>query len=38
MGDIERDFEKGEAYGSRDAPQLIEITSKAWLSTNANKI
>jgi uridine phosphorylase len=37
MGRIEGDFEKGEAYGSRDALQLITITAKAWLSANAHK-
>jgi uridine phosphorylase len=38
MGNIEGDFEKGEADGSRDALQLIGITAKAWLSASAGKI
>ena len=33
MGNIEVDFEKGEANGSRDALELIAATAKAWLST-----
>jgi uridine phosphorylase len=37
MGNVEGDFEKGEAFGSRDALQLISITVKAWLSANAHK-
>lgn len=32
MGNIEVDFEKGEANGSRDALELIATTAKAWLS------
>jgi uridine phosphorylase len=32
MGNIECDFEKGEANGSRDALELIATTAKAWLS------
>ena len=32
MGNIEGDFEKGEADGSRDALELIATTAKAWLS------
>ncbi|HEB32716.1 MAG TPA: uridine phosphorylase [Spirochaetes bacterium] len=31
MGNIEGDFEKGEADGSRDALELITTVSKAWL-------
>ncbi len=34
MGNIEGDFEKGEASGSRDALELIFTTAKAWLSRN----
>lgn len=33
MGNIEGDFEKGIANGSRDALELIATTTKAWLST-----
>jgi uridine phosphorylase len=33
MGNIEGDFEKGEANGSRDALELTATTAKAWLST-----
>ena len=33
MGNIEGDFEKGQANGSRDALELIATTAKAWLST-----
>ncbi len=33
MGNIEGDFEKGEANGSRDALELIVTTAKAWLAT-----
>jgi uridine phosphorylase len=32
MGNIEGDFEKGKASGSRDALELIATTTKAWLS------
>jgi len=32
MGNVERDFEKGEGDGSRDALRLIARTAKAWLS------
>ena len=32
MGNIEGDFEKGEANGSRDALELTATTAKAWLS------
>ncbi len=32
MGNIEGDFEKGEANGSRDALELIAATTKSWLS------
>ncbi len=32
MGNIEGDFEKGEANGSRDALELIAATAKSWLS------
>lgn len=32
MGNIEGDFEKGEANGSRDALKLIVSTAKEWLS------
>ena len=31
MGNVEVDFEKGEANGSRDALELIAATAKAWL-------
>ena len=31
-GNIEGDFEKGEANGSRDALELVAATAKAWLS------
>jgi uridine phosphorylase len=34
MGNIQGDFEKGEANGSRDALELIAATAKAWLSHN----
>ncbi|MBT4136267.1 MAG: nucleoside phosphorylase [Candidatus Latescibacteria bacterium] len=34
MGNIEGDFEKGEADGSKDALELIAATAKAWLSQN----
>ncbi len=33
MGNIEGDFEKGEANGSRDALELTAATATAWLST-----
>ncbi len=33
MGNIEGDFEKGEAEGSRDALNLLSVTAKKWLST-----
>jgi uridine phosphorylase len=33
MGNIDGDFEKGEADGSRDALELIAATAKKWLST-----
>ena len=33
MGNVEDDFEKGEADGSRDALELIATTAKTWLST-----
>ena len=33
MGNIEGDFEKGEANGSRDALELIATTAKAWVHT-----
>ena len=33
MGNIECDFEKGEADGSRDALELVATTAKVWLST-----
>ena len=33
MGNIEGDFEKGEANGSGDALELIAATAKTWLST-----
>jgi hypothetical protein len=32
MGNIEGDFEKGIANGSRDALELIITAAKAWLS------
>jgi uridine phosphorylase len=32
MGNIEGDFEKGKANGSKDALELIAATAKAWLS------
>ena len=32
MGNIEGDFEKGEANGSSDALELIAATAKAWLA------
>lgn len=32
MGNIEGDFEKGEANGSRDALELIAATARVWLS------
>ena len=32
MGNVEEDFEKGEADGSRDALALIATTAKAWLA------
>ena len=32
MGNIEGDFEKGEADGSQDALELIATTAKTWLS------
>jgi uridine phosphorylase len=32
MGNIEGDFEKGKANGSRDALELIATTTKTWLS------
>lgn len=32
MGNIEGDFEKGEANGSREALELIATTAKVWLS------
>ena len=32
MGNIECDFEKDEAEGSRDALELVATTAKAWLS------
>ena len=32
MGNIEGDFEKGEADGSRDALELTATTAKVWLS------
>jgi uridine phosphorylase len=38
MGNVEGDFEKGEAYGSRDALQLIAVTAKTWLSAGGHKI
>lgn len=34
MGNIDGDFEKGEANGSRDALELIVATAKKWLSTS----
>ena len=34
MGNIEGDFEKGIANGSRDALELIVTTAKVWLSRN----
>jgi len=33
MGNIEGDFEKGEAEGSRDALKLLSVTANKWLST-----
>lgn len=33
MGNVEVDFEKGEADGSRDALKVIAATANAWLST-----
>jgi len=35
MGNVEGDFEKGEADGSRAALQLIGATAKAWLSAKS---
>ncbi len=38
MGNVEGDFEKGESNGSRDALQMIAVTSKVWLSVADNKM
>jgi len=32
MGNVDGDFEKGEASGSQAALQLIAVAAKAWLS------
>jgi uridine phosphorylase len=32
MGNVENDFEKGEAEGSLDAIQVISQAAEAWLS------
>ena len=32
MGNVENDFEKGEAQGSLDAVEVISQAAKAWLS------
>jgi uridine phosphorylase len=32
MGNVENDFEKGEAQGSLDAIQVISQAAEAWLS------
>jgi uridine phosphorylase len=32
MGNVENDFEKGEAQGSLDAIEVISQAAKAWLS------
>jgi len=37
MGNVEGDFEKGEANGSRDALQLIAVTAKTWLSASGHE-
>jgi len=37
MGNVEGDFEKGEANGSRDALQLIAVTAKTWLSASSHE-
>jgi len=37
MGNVERDFEKGEGDGSRDALRLIAITAKVWLSAHEQR-
>ena len=37
MGNIEGDFEKGEADGSRDALELITATAKTWLYRMENQ-
>jgi uridine phosphorylase len=37
MGNVEGDFEKGEAYGSRDALQLVAVTAKTWLSASGHE-
>jgi len=37
MGNIEGDFEKGEAHGSRDALQIIAATAGIWLSANGHE-
>ena len=37
MGNIEGDFEKGEAAGSRDALQIISTAAKTWLTSQSVK-
>ena len=32
MGNVENDFEKGEAQGSLDAIEVLSQAAKAWLS------
>jgi hypothetical protein len=34
MGNIENDFEKGEAQGSSDAIEVITKAARAWLERN----
>jgi len=35
MGNIENDFEKGEAQGSLDALDVLSRAAKAWLAYNS---
>ncbi len=38
MGNVENDFEKGEAQGSRDAIEVISLAAEAWINQgNENK-
>jgi hypothetical protein len=37
MGNVDNDFEKGEAQGSLDAVEVISQAAKAWLSGAVSK-